>query len=122
MGYSEDLRIRLLRSVEKGYSARSQAKVFQIADSTAVKWMQAYRADGRTAPRPGSGGRVSPLEAPAEWLTARVTATADVTLKELVHELAARGIVTSKSAVSRFFLAKGYSFKKKRAGRGAASR
>lgn len=121
MGYSEDLRIRLIRSVEKGYSARSQAKVFQVADSTAVKWMQAFRAEGRTVPRPGSGGRVSPLEARAEWLIAQVATIADVTLKELVQELAAQGIVSSKSAVSRFFLAKGYSFKKKRAGRRAVA-
>jgi transposase len=122
MGYSEDLRVRLIRSVEDGRSARSQAKVFLISASTAVKWMQAFRAEGRTASRPGSGGRASPLEAHAEWLIAQVTTTADVTLKELVHELAAQGIVTSKSAVSRFFLAKGYSFKKKRAGRGATAR
>lgn len=121
MGYSEDLRIRLIRSVEKGYSARSQAKVFQVADSTAVKWMQAFRAEGRTVPRPGSGGRVSPLEARAEWLIAQVATIADMTLKELVQELAAQGIVSSKSAVSRFFLAKGYSFKKKRAGRRAVA-
>lgn len=122
MAYSEDLRVRLIRSVEKGYSARSQAKVFQVADSTAVKWMQAFRAEGRTVSRPRSGGRSSPLETQAEWLIARVTATADVTLKELVHDLASRGIVTSKSAVSRFFIAKGYSFKKKRSRRGATPR
>jgi hypothetical protein len=42
MAYSKDLRVRLIRSVEGGRSARSQARVFDVSASTAVKWMQAY--------------------------------------------------------------------------------
>ena len=39
MAYSKDLRVRLIGWVEQGRSARSQAKVFQVSASTAVKWM-----------------------------------------------------------------------------------
>ena len=116
MAYSDDLRSRLIRSVEKGRSARSQARVFEVAPSTAVKWMAVFRAEGRPGPKPHRGGRRSPLDAHAEWLKARVAEKSEITLAELRAELALRGVSTSMSAVSRFFERIGYSFKKKRAG------
>ena len=122
MAYSGDLRVRLIRAVEKGKSARSQAKVFEVSASTAVKWMQAYRAEGLRGPKPHRGGRRSPLDAHGEWLRSRVAAKADITLAELVLELGARGVAASKSAVARFFERIGFSFKKKRAGLRAGPR
>ena len=59
MAYSNDLRIRLIRAVEKGLSARSQAKVFEVAASTAVKWTAAFRVEGRPGAKPHAGGRRS---------------------------------------------------------------
>ena len=67
MAYSEDLPIRVIRSVEKGHLARSRAKKQRVAEQS------------------------------------------DITLLELCAELAERGILTSKSAVSRFFERLGYS-------------
>lgn len=116
MGYSKDLRVRLIRAVGKGRSARSQAKVFEVSPSTAVKWVQAFRAEGRKEPKPHAGGRRSPLEGQAGWLRKRVAAKPDITLHELCAELSDRGVATSKSAVSRFFARIGFSFKKKRSG------
>lgn len=116
MAYSRDLRVRLIRSVEQGRSARSQAKVFEVSASTAVKWVQAFRSEGQDAPKPRGGGRTSPLDAEADWLKARIVEKTDITLAELCAELALRGIATSKSAVSRFFERFGITFKKKRAG------
>ena len=121
MAYSNDLRIRLIRAVEKGLSARSQAKVFEVAASTAVKWMAAFRVEGRPGAKPHAGGRRSRLDAHAGWLRARVAEQTDITLAELAAELAARGVPASVSAVSRFFARIGYSFKKKRAGLRAGS-
>lgn len=119
MGYSRDLRVRLIRAVGKGLSARSQAKVFEVSPSTAVKWLQAFRAEGRKEAKPHAGGRRSPLDAQADWLKKRVAQKTDITLVELCAELAARGVVTSKSAVARFFERIGFSFKKKRSGQRA---
>jgi transposase len=116
MAYSEDLRIRLIRAVEKGGSARSQGQVFEVSASTAVKWMQAFRREGRPAPKPHGGGRRSPLDAHEAWLSTRIEETPDVRLLELCAELSERGIAVGKSSVSRFFQRIGYSFKKKRAG------
>jgi transposase len=121
MAYSKDLRVRLIRQVEKGRSARSAAQVFEVSASTAVKWMQAFRAEGRPGPKPHAGGRRSPLDAHADWLKARVAATSHITLSELAGELSARGVCTSIAALSRFFARIGYSFKKKRAGLRAGS-
>ena len=112
MAYSRDLRVRLIRSVSQGKSARSQAKVFEVSAATAVKWMQAFRADGTQAAKPHRGGRRSPLDAQGDWLRARVAEKSDITLVELVEELGARGIAASKSGVARFFERIGYSFKK----------
>lgn len=121
MAYSKDLRVRLIGSVEQGRSARSQAKIFRVSASTAVKWMQAFRSQGVQAPKPHRGGRRSALDSHCEWLKARVAEKSDITLKELSAELGARGIAASKSAVSRFFERIGFSFKKKRAGLRARS-
>jgi putative transposase len=121
MAYSKDLRVRLIGSVEQGRSARSQAKVFQVSASTAVKWMAAFRSEGLAEPKPHRGGRRSALDGHGEWLKARVAEKSDITLKELSAELGARGIAASKSAVSRFFERIGFSFKKKRAGLRAGS-
>ena len=99
MAYSGDLWVRLIRSVEKGKSARSQAKVFEVSASTAVKWMQAFRAEGIRGPKPHGGGRRSALDAHGGWLRERVAEKADITLAELAAELGARGVAASKSAV-----------------------
>ena len=121
MAYSKDLRVRLIGQVTRGRSARSAAKVFEVSASTAVKWMQAYNAEGRPGPKPHAGGRRSPLDAHADWLKARVAETSHITLAELAVELKARGVATSLAAVSRFFARIGYSFKKKRSGLRAGS-
>jgi transposase len=121
MAYSKDLRRRLIRAVARGLSARSQAKVFEVSPSTAVKWMQAYRREGRPDPKPHAGGRRSPLDGQADWLRARVAAKSDITLQELCLELAGRGVATSKSAVARFFERIDFSFKKKRFGQRAGA-
>lgn len=122
MAYSNDLRLRVIRAVQKGRSARSAAKVFEVAPSTAVKWMQAFRAEDRRQAKPHAGGRRSPLAPHVDWLKARVAEKTDITLKELAGELCARGVCVSISAVSRFFARIGYSFKKKRSGVRAGSR
>jgi transposase len=116
MAYSDDLRVRLIRAAEKGRSARSQAEVFDVSPSTAVKWVKSFRRDGRVKAKPHGGGRRSPLAPYADWLKGRVEGQPDLTLHELCIELLARGVKTSKSAVSRFLLRMGFSYKKNGAG------
>jgi putative transposase len=115
MAYSNDLRVRLVRATQKGRSARSQAGVFEVSPSTAIKWVKAFRSEGRAIAKPHGGGRRSPLLPHCDWLKARVEEQADITLMELCAELLARGVKTSKSAVSRLLLKLGFSYKKNRA-------
>jgi len=43
---SEDLRIRLVKVVENGHSARSTAKLFAVSSSSAIKRVQRWRREG----------------------------------------------------------------------------
>ena len=40
--YSDDLRQRVIETVTSGASRRAAAEVFEVAASTAVKWMQRW--------------------------------------------------------------------------------
>jgi len=114
MAYSNDLRVRVVRAAQMGRSARSQAGVFEVSPSTAVKWVQVFRSEGRVEAKAHAGGRRSPLASHADWLKERVEEEPDITLMELCAVLLARGVKTSKSAVSRLLLKMGFSYKKNR--------
>ena len=58
---SLDLRERVIEAVEGGASRREAAERFEVSASSAVKWLQSWRREGRRAPRPRGGSR-SPLE------------------------------------------------------------
>lgn len=66
--YSEDLRIRLVRLVEGGTSARSAAKLFGLSASTAIKWMQRWRREKSVAPSLVRGHPRALLEDHTVWL------------------------------------------------------
>jgi putative transposase len=110
--YSTDLRERVIEAVESGASRREAADRFEIAPSSAVKWMQRWRATGSVAAKP-SGGSISPLEEHASWLLALIREQPDLTLNEIVEALEKRGIAGSRTAVWRFYERHKISFKKK---------
>jgi transposase len=110
--YSTDLRERVIEAVESGASRREAAERFEIAPSSAVKWMQRWRATGSVAAKP-SGGSISPLEEHAPWLLALIKEQPDLTLNEIVEALNKRRIAGSRTAVWRFYERHEISFKKK---------
>ena len=119
--YSADLRGRVIDAVEKdGASRREAAERFEVSVSSAVKWLQRWRERRSAAPKP-RGGSVSPLEAHAEFILALVTERADLTLKETLVELLKRGVRTSKSALSRFFIRHNITLKKNSTSRGTTA-
>jgi transposase len=113
--YSQDLRQRVVGAVEGGLSRRGAAKLFGVAISTVIKWLKAWRAEGRLAAKPMGGDHSSRLKGEREWLLERVAAAPDLTLEEIRAELAARGKHVGYGTVWRFFAAEGISFKKNRA-------
>ncbi len=122
MGYSGDLRIRVVRFVEKGSSARAAARQFEIGDATAIRWVQRWKQTGSALAKQGTRRRRSPLEAHQEWLLDRVRREPDLTLEEIQRQLLEkRGQKAGIGSVWRFFDRHGISFKKKRARRRAGS-
>ena len=100
--YSGDLRERVVGAVATGASRREAAEFFDIAASTAVKWLRRLRETGSVAAKL-RGGSTSPLEEHAAVIVALVKERPDATYDELLAALAARQINTSRGALWRFF-------------------
>jgi transposase len=89
---SQDLRKRLVRTVEEGSSAREAAARFAVSPSAAIKLVRRVRETGSTEPAK-IGGYRKPLLASHEELLRELTASRKgITLAEIREELVARGI------------------------------
>jgi transposase len=62
MGYSNDLRVRVIRVVEGGVAARAAARQFVIGDATAIRWVKRWRETGSFEARSVRGQSRSPLK------------------------------------------------------------
>jgi transposase len=112
--YSEELRIRLVRYVEGGKSARSAAKVFGVSESSAIKWLQRWRREKSIAPNPVRGHRRALLEDHADWLLQLIETHPDLTLEEIRVRLKKRGVDVCLWTVWSFCDRSDMSFKKNR--------
>jgi len=112
--YSMDLRERVVSAVERdGMSRHEAAARFGVAPSSAIKWVQRYRATGSAAPSRMGGHKPRVLRGEhRDWLLER--AKRDFTLRGLVAELAERGVKVDYRQVWEFVHAEGLSFKKNR--------
>jgi putative transposase len=113
--YSNDLRERVVASVERdGLSRREAASRFGVGASTAIKWVQRVRKTGRVDPGQMGGHRPRKLSgAWREWLLSRCRES-DFTLRGLVAELAERGLKVDYRSVWEFVDAEKLSHKKRR--------
>ena len=111
--YSQDLRIRLVRIVENGRSARGTAKLFSVSPSSAVKWAQRWRREGSIAASKTRGHRRSLLDPHAEWISQLIEERPDLTLEEIRAALKRRGVSASIGTVWNFFDRRNISYKKK---------
>jgi transposase len=84
---SMDLRLRIVRAVERGSSIRDAARRFAVSPSAAIKLMQRVRATGSAAPARYGGHRRPVLQPHETDLRRLVEATPDLTLAELQSEL-----------------------------------
>ena len=114
--YSIDLRERVVGAVEEGGLSRRRAALqFGVAISTAIKWVERYRATGSVAPGQMGGHKPRAIRgAHRDWLVQRI-AEKEFTLRGLVGELAARGVTVDYRTVWNFVNEEGLSFKKNRA-------
>lgn len=119
--YSEDLRVRVLRAVENGSSARSAGRQFAVSESVAVKWVARWRQTGSVAARAVGGAFKSPLDDHAALLLELIAVEPDLTIKEVQARLREQKISAGFGSVWRFFDRHGISFKKNRARQRAGS-
>ena len=109
--YSEDLRERVVQVVEAGATRQAAAARFRVSASSAIRWVQRWRASGEIAAKP-RGGSASPLEDHEAVLLGLASEQPDLTLDELCAVLKERQITTSRVSIWRFFSRHGLSFKK----------
>ena len=115
MGYSNDLRVRVIQVVESGVAARAAARQFVIGDSTAIRWAKRWRETGSYEAKSNKGRSRSPLKQHEGWLLALVRHEPDLTLEEIqVRLLEERQHKAGLGSVWRFFDRHDISFKKKR--------
>src|SRR3990170_978066 len=87
MGYSNDLRVRVIQVVEGGAAARAAARQFVIGDATAIRWAKRWRETGSFEAKSNKGQSRSPLKKHEEWLLGLVRQEPDLTLEEIRRRL-----------------------------------
>ena len=121
-GYSTDLRDRVVALVEAGESRREAARLFDLAASTTIRWMDRWETTGSVAAKPGTGHCRSPLESQEQWLLDLVTAEPDLTLDEIGARLvSAKRLKVGRTSIWRFYERHNITFKKNVARRRAGS-
>jgi transposase len=101
---STDLRSRVVAAVEEGMSRHGAAARFGVSASSAIRWVVAWRSEGRIGAKPQGGDRRSQrIEAHGETIQSVVSAQVDITLQELAALLAEQhGARFAASSVWRF--------------------
>jgi putative transposase len=114
--YSNDLRERVVASVERGGLSRNEAaRRFGVGISTVIHWVRRFRATGSVAPAQMGGYKPKAIRGEHEaWLLERIKR--DFTLRGLVAEFADRGLKVDYRSVWDFVHAQELSFKKNTGG------
>jgi putative transposase len=123
--YSQDLRVRFVRAIVTGASARAAGRRFDLSPTTAIRWAKAWRERGEqnARPRGRQPGQGAKLAAHATFLLNLLEERRDITLHEVAERLLGeRGIAAATSTIWRFYAQRGITFKKDRVRRRAAAR
>lgn len=110
----QDLRARIVATVEAGASCRSAARRFGVSESAAIKLMRRYRKTGSYDPDKIGGHRRPILEDQRNWILGRIGEQSDITVRALADELAERGLVVSHVSVWNLLKRENQTHKKKR--------
>jgi transposase len=115
------LRERVIAFVEEGHSHRAAAKRFRVSVKFVNDMVILKRETGGLEPRAqGNGGGHGKLVSVQDWITGRIGKKPDLTLNDLVGELADQhGIAIHRVSVWRFLRGIGLTHKKRPASRRA---
>jgi putative transposase len=113
--YSDDLRRRVVASVEQdGFSRRQAAVRYAVGISTVIRWVERFRQTGSVSPHKIGGHKPKKISgAHRDWLVERCRNQA-FTLRGLVAELAERGLKVDYRSVWAFVHDEKLSYKKRR--------
>ncbi len=113
-----ELRTRVVAFVDEGHGHREAARHFRVSPKFVNDLIKLRRKTGSLLPRPqGNGGGHGKLAGVTGWIDARVTAKGEITLDELVAELAeTHGIDVHRGTVWRVLRGLGLTHKKRPAG------
>jgi len=85
---SPDLRSRVIAAVDGGATRHAAAERFGIGVATAIRWLRAWRDEGRSTALPMGGDvRSYRIEAFGDVILAAIEARKDITLGELADML-----------------------------------
>jgi transposase len=118
--YSLDLRERVAAFALAKGSTSLAAETFSVSKATAVRWAKQLRDTGNVAIGHVGGHRPVILRNQRVWLATRIAAEPHVSLRKLLSELEANGVVVSYGALWNFVHNEGLSFKKNSSRRRAA--
>jgi putative transposase len=111
---SNDLRIRIVRSVDSGISRRATARRFEVSESAVIKLMTRWRETGTVAPGQMGGWTEATLSPHEDLVRSLVAKHPDLTLEELGAKLGEAGVQVSRTSVWRFLKACNLTLKKSR--------
>ncbi|MDH4154518.1 MAG: helix-turn-helix domain-containing protein, partial [Nitrospira sp.] len=97
--YSQDLRDRVLRGLERGEGATSIARRLEVSLRWVYHVKARYERDGERAAQPLGGYRRSRVAAMESHIRAWLGAQVDMTLAELCERLAEQGILIKTTAL-----------------------
>ena len=101
---SQDLRERVVASVDAGMSCRQAAIRFGVSAASAIRWRQLTLRHGPPAAKVQGGDRRSArIEAHALFILGAIETKTDITLVELQALLAGRGTPVGIGTLWRFF-------------------
>lgn len=112
---SNDLRERVVRAIEGGFSRRAAAAKLDVSIASAVRWYQRFKRQGDVRPAAIGGDRTSHrIEAHAAKILGWIDENKDITIKEIREKLAEDGTPFSHGAVWRLIDRHDYTLKKRR--------
>jgi transposase len=109
---SNDLRERIIRTVEGGMSRNATAEKFDVSVSAVVKLLQQWTMTGSYEPKQIGGYRKHILAEHAGSVKELLEKKPDITLAEMQTRLATMKIKVGQSSITRFLSFIGYTYKK----------
>ena len=111
---SNDLRERIVRVVDGGMSRNAAARKYDVSISAVVKLIQRWNTTGSYLPERVGGWRKHLLAEHTDQVNRLLADKPDITVAEMQARLAAIKIKVSQSAITRFLIHLGHSYKKNR--------